>query len=74
MLRGAGLLWGAIFLLVLANWLWAFDWNAFRLGSLQSLCRDCHNRKWVSDRHGYRSDMGDDGLPVDPRHPFNRRK
>jgi 5-methylcytosine-specific restriction protein A len=47
------------------------DWNKFRLGPLQSLCRDCHNRKWASDRHGYRSDIGDDGLPTDARHPFN---
>jgi hypothetical protein len=23
------------------------DWNAFRLGPLQSLCRDCHQGKWA---------------------------
>jgi hypothetical protein len=22
---------------------------------------------------GYRSDVGDDGFPVDPRHPFNKQ-
>jgi hypothetical protein len=41
---------------------------------LQSLCRDCHNRKWASDRHGYRCDIGDDGLPLDKNHPFNQQR
>jgi 5-methylcytosine-specific restriction enzyme A len=49
------------------------DWNAFRLGPLQSLCADCHKRKWADDLHGYRCDIGDDGLPIDPKHPFNHR-
>jgi 5-methylcytosine-specific restriction enzyme A len=49
------------------------DYNAFVLGPLRSLCRDCHNRKWASDRHGCRCDIGDDGYPIDPKHPFNRR-
>jgi 5-methylcytosine-specific restriction enzyme A len=47
------------------------DWNKFRLGPLQSLCHDCHKGKWASDRHGYSSAIGDDGFPIDPRHPFN---
>jgi 5-methylcytosine-specific restriction enzyme A len=47
------------------------NWNAFRLGALQSLCADCHKGKWATDRRGYRSDIGRDGLPTDPRHPFN---
>ena len=47
-------------------------WNAFRLGPLQSLCADCHNRKWANDANGYRRDTGDDGFPLDPNHPFNR--
>jgi hypothetical protein len=34
-----------------------------------SLCADGDNRKWASDRPGYRSDIDDDGFPVDPRHP-----
>jgi 5-methylcytosine-specific restriction enzyme A len=37
------------------------DWNKFRLGPLQSLCRDCHKRKWADDAHGYRCAIGDDG-------------
>jgi 5-methylcytosine-specific restriction protein A len=40
-------------------------WNVFRLGRLQS-------RKWADDAHGYSRDIGLDGLPLDPRHPFNR--
>lgn len=48
------------------------DWNAFRLGPLQSLCVDCHNRKWADDKRGYRCDIDGDGLPIDPAHPFNQ--
>jgi 5-methylcytosine-specific restriction enzyme A len=47
------------------------DWNAFRLGPLQSLCADCHGRKRDNDARGYRSAIGDDGLPIDPDHLFN---
>jgi hypothetical protein len=48
------------------------NWTAFRLGPLQSLCNDCHVRlKHRLDLHGYSSDIGDDGWPVDPRHPAN---
>ena len=50
------------------------NWNAFRLGPLQSLCADCHNKKWADDFHGYSSAIGDDGFPIDPRHPFNQRR
>jgi 5-methylcytosine-specific restriction enzyme A len=50
------------------------DWNRFRLGPLQSLCFDCHKRKSADDIHGYRCDIGDDGLPIDPNHPFNQRQ
>ncbi|MFZ0601220.1 MAG: HNH endonuclease [Roseiarcus sp.] len=48
------------------------DWNAFRLGPLQSLCRDCHAGKSADDRLGYSCDIDEDGFPIDPRHPFNR--
>jgi 5-methylcytosine-specific restriction endonuclease McrA len=51
------------------------DWNAFRLGALQSLCSDCHVRmKRRIDLHGYSSEIGDDGWPIDPRHPANGGK
>jgi 5-methylcytosine-specific restriction protein A len=48
------------------------DWNAFRLGRLQSLCAACHAGKWAEDARGYSSAIGDDGYPVDQRHPFYR--
>jgi 5-methylcytosine-specific restriction enzyme A len=48
------------------------NWNAFRLGRLQSLCTDCHSRKWADDKRGFRCDIDADGLPIDPNHPFNR--
>jgi 5-methylcytosine-specific restriction endonuclease McrA len=50
------------------------DWNAFRLGELQSLCDACHNSsKRRFDLDGYDSQLLDaQGWPVDPRHPANR--
>lgn len=49
------------------------DWMKFRLGALQSLCADCHNRfKQGEDVRGYSGEIGDDGWPIDPRHPANR--
>jgi 5-methylcytosine-specific restriction enzyme A len=49
------------------------DWNKFRLGALQSLCKLCHDS---SKRHvelaGYGIDVDDDGWPVDPKHPANK--
>jgi 5-methylcytosine-specific restriction protein A len=46
-------------------------WNAFRTGPLRSLCKPCHDALQGIKHRGYRSDVGDDGLPTDPRHPFN---
>jgi hypothetical protein len=49
------------------------DWNAFLLGELQSLCRACHNRdKRFEEIRGYRLDVGEDGWPLDPKHPANK--
>lgn len=48
------------------------DWNKFRLGKLASLCKPCHDRKWADHHHGFGVAVDDDGLPLDPRHPFNR--
>jgi 5-methylcytosine-specific restriction enzyme A len=47
------------------------DYNAFVLGPLRSLCRDCHQGQWAADQRGYRTDIGADGFPLDPKHPFN---
>jgi 5-methylcytosine-specific restriction protein A len=51
------------------------DLNKFWLGKLQSLCKDCHDsgKRFVEQR-GYRPDVGLDGYPLDPNHPFNRAR
>jgi hypothetical protein len=48
------------------------DWNAF---VTESLCEACHNstKKQIEVR-GYRIDIGLDGYPTDPNHPFNRAR
>jgi 5-methylcytosine-specific restriction endonuclease McrA len=50
----------------------AGDWMKFRLGELQSLCHDCHERKHGRLIGPPRSDVDAHGYPTDPRHPFNR--
>jgi 5-methylcytosine-specific restriction protein A len=47
------------------------NYNAFVLGPLRSLCRDCHQGVWAIDKRGYSHAIGDDGYPLDPAHPFN---
>jgi 5-methylcytosine-specific restriction enzyme A len=48
------------------------DLTCFWLGRLQSLCSTCHNKdKQLEERRGYRTDVGKDGWPIDPRHPAN---
>ena len=48
------------------------EW-AFWFGDLQSLCGPCHwSVKQKEEKRGYRSDIGIDGWPTDPRHPANR--
>ena len=49
------------------------DWNSFLTGALQSLCDACHNsRKRFEEIRGYHNEIGDDGWPIDPRHPANK--
>jgi 5-methylcytosine-specific restriction protein A len=48
------------------------DWNSFRRGELQSLCKPCHDHKGSAEWRGYRDDVGADGLRINPRHPLNR--
>lgn len=52
------------------------DWNAFRLGPLQSLCEECHERKHNRLGPALRASkaVDADGYPIDPRHPFNRQR
>ena len=41
--------------------------------NLQSLCKRCHDKtKQGIETRGYDTRLGPDGLPNDPRHPFNR--
>jgi hypothetical protein len=50
------------------------DWNRFWLGAVQSLCKRCHDSgKKTEEARGYRTDIGEDGLPLDPRHPVYNR-
>jgi hypothetical protein len=50
------------------------DWNEFWLGRLQSLCKCCHESgKKYEEGRGFRSDIGEDGWPLDPRHPTYKR-
>lgn len=47
----------------------------FWYGKLQSLCFSCHNSsKAQLEAKGYVKDIGVDGYPVDPLHPFNATK
>ena len=51
--------------------------EGFYAGPFQSLCDDpryrCHSsRKQQQETKGYSGELGSDGLPVDPSHPFNR--
>lgn len=49
---------------------WEF-WN----GKLQSLCKYCHdNRKSEIEQLGYETTIGEDGYPIDPKHPSRLMK
>ena len=49
------------------------DWTEFITGALQSLCEPCHkSAKREIELRGFRYDIGLDGYPTDPNHPFNR--
>lgn len=47
--------------------------SLFWRGKLQSMCASCHSRhKQREELHGFSDELGSDGWPVDPAHPFNR--
>ena len=47
------------------------DRGVFFTSPLQSLCRPCHHGpKARQDRTGMMPGFGDDGLPLDPNHPW----
>jgi 5-methylcytosine-specific restriction enzyme A len=49
------------------------DFNAFMLGPIRSLCAPCHDGLQPAFKHkGFRRDIGEDGYPLDPRHPTYR--
>ena len=50
------------------------DYNAFVLGKLRSLCAPCHDAMQGFAHKPYRCDIGLDGYPIDPRHPFYARR
>jgi hypothetical protein len=51
------------------------NWKAFVTGELLSLCAPCHNCvKQQIETRGYFNDIGIDGFPIDPNHPFNRTR
>lgn len=47
----------------------ALFWDS---GNWQSLCAPCHNADKQREERGQPSACGLDGLPTDPRHPWNR--
>ena len=48
------------------------DRQAFLTNALQSLCKTCHDGdKQREERRGFNSSIGQDGWPIDARHPFN---
>lgn len=51
------------------------DWTLFNdSNNLETLCARCHSADaQQSEVIGYSSTVGDDGWPVDPKHPQNKR-
>lgn len=46
----------------------------FSFENTESVCKACHDRFIQREEiHGYSSEVGPDGWPLDPRHPANRR-
>ena len=50
------------------------DWNKFVLGELRSLCAPCHDALQGFVHKGYSSEIGVEGYPIDPAHPFYRQR
>lgn len=50
------------------------DPHRFWYGKLQSLCPPCHDGATQrAEVNGFTRAIGEDGFPLDPNHPFNRR-
>lgn len=51
------------------------DRHAFFHGPLESMCKSCHDSAAQrEDAQGFNREVGQDGWPRDPRHPFNRER
>ena len=50
------------------------DYTAFLRGPLRSLCKPCHDGLSGFVHKGYSDAIDANGLPLDPRHPFNRTR
>lgn len=51
------------------------DPHLFWHGKLESTCKPCHDAAIQrAELEGFRRDVDLDGWPVDPNHPFNRKK
>ena len=48
------------------------DYTAFVRGPLRSLCAACHDNLQGFTHRGYSLEIGVDGYPIDPRHPWYR--
>lgn len=49
------------------------EYNLFINGELVSLCKHCHDSDAQRlEQRGYDDSIGQDGWPIDPRHPANR--
>jgi 5-methylcytosine-specific restriction endonuclease McrA len=45
----------------------------FDINNIRTLCEDCHSTEAHQiEAFGYSLELDRDGLPIDPRHPFNR--
>ena len=48
------------------------NWTLFATGPLESLCHSCHSAEGQREDAGLlRRGGGVDGVPLDPRHPWN---
>jgi 5-methylcytosine-specific restriction enzyme A len=50
------------------------DFNAFVRGPLRSLCAPCHDNLQGFTHKSYQPDIGADGYPLDPRHPWYKQR
>ena len=48
------------------------NYTAFIRGPLRSLCASCHDALQGFVHKPYSDVIGDDGMPTDPAHPFNK--